>query len=282
MENNKVYAIAECGINHNGSMKLAKKLIDIAAENDCDAVKFQKRTIEDVYTPEELDKPRESPWGTTNRQQKEGLEFSSEQYTELDKYTTDKGLDFIVSCWDLNSVDVIEKACPNLKYHKVASALLTDKKFLQRLASSGIPVIISTGMSNEDEINAAVKVLGDSCECVLACTSTYPTAPEEINLNHMVTLRFDYPKLKVGFSNHYSGLLACVGAVARGADCIEFHITHDRTDYGSDQAASIENVDELMSMVRTMEKMIGDGVKRVYSAEVGIAEKLRKTNDILL
>ena len=277
-----MYSIAEVGINHNGDMKLAKKLIDIAVKNDCDAVKFQKRTIEDVYTPEELDKPRESPWGTTNRQQKEGLEFSPEEYTELDAYSTNLGLDFIVSCWDMNSIDVIEKACPNLKYHKVASALLTDKKFLQRLASSGVPVILSTGMSSTEEINAAVEVLGSSCEYILACTSTYPTSPEQINLTHMTTLRFDHPNLKVGFSNHYNGLLACVGAVARGADCIEFHITHDRTDYGSDQAASVQKVDELMSAVRVMEKMLGDGNKVVYSDEVGIASKLRKTNDILL
>jgi N-acetylneuraminate synthase len=282
MENNKVYCIAEVGINHNGSMKLAKNLIDIAAENDCDAVKFQKRTLTEVYTPEELDKLRESPWGTTNREQKEGLEFSPEEYTELDKYSTDQGLDFIVSCWDMNSIDVVEKSCPNLKYHKVASALLTDKKFLQRLASSGIPVILSTGMSSTEEINAAVEVLGDSCEYILACTSTYPTAPEDINLTHMTTLRFDHPELKVGFSNHYSGMLACVGAVARGSECIEFHITHDRTAYGSDQSASIENVDELMSATRVMEKMLGNGEKVVYSDELGIAEKLRKTNDILL
>ena len=277
---NNVYVIAEIGINHNGSMDLAKKLIDKACAAEADAVKFQKRTIELVYTKEELDKPRESPWGTTNRQQKEGLEFSMEQYKELETYTVSRGMDFIVSCWDLNSVDLVEEHL-NVRYHKIASALATDKAFLQKLNETGKPVILSTGMCSEDQINAAMDIL-DSVDYVLACTSTYPTYINQLNLRHICTLKENYPDTKVGFSNHYSGHDACVGAVALGAECVEFHITHDRTDYGSDQAASIEEAATLIDAMRKMELMVGDGVKKVYDTELPIAKKLRKVDDILL
>tara|TARA_A100001015_G_scaffold310922_1_gene413168 strand:+ start:793 stop:1452 length:660 start_codon:yes stop_codon:yes gene_type:complete len=182
-----VYIIAEIGINHNGDLELAKRLIEQSKHSGADAVKFQKRTINLVYTPEELDKYRESPWGTTNRQQKEGLEFSMEQYKELEKYTKDLDMDFIVSCWDANSVDVVEKHL-DIKYHKVASALATDKTFLQKLNDTGRPVILSTGMCTTEEINAAIQVL-DNVEIVLACTSTYPTKPEEVNLRHIITVK---------------------------------------------------------------------------------------------
>lgn len=278
MVNKKVYCIAEIGINHNGDIELAKKLIDMSADADCDAVKFQKRTIEDVYTPEELDKPRESPWGTTNRQQKEGLEFSIKQYQELELYTRGKNLDFIMSCWDLNSLKEIEDNL-NVKYHKVASAMLTDRAFLEALNKTGKPVILSTGLSSSDEINKAITVL-DNVTHVLACTSTYPTKAEEVNLNHVLTLKKQYPNLSVGFSNHYSGLLACFGATTLGAEMLEFHVTKDRTMYGSDQAASIEKVHDLMQGVRQLEKMIGDGVKTVYEDEKPIIKKLRKTNTL--
>ena len=184
---NNVYIIAEIGINHNGSIDLAKKLIDKACAEDADAVKFQKRTIELVYTKEELDKPRESPWGTTNRQQKEGLEFSMEEYKELEMYSLSRGLDFIVSCWDLNSIDLVEEHL-NVKYHKVASALATDKAFLEKLNATGRPVILSTGMCTEDQISAAMNIL-DNVEYVLACTSTYPTYINQLNLKHICTLK---------------------------------------------------------------------------------------------
>ncbi len=272
-----VYVIAEIGINHNGSMELAKKLIDKACTEDADAVKFQKRTIELVYTKDELDKPRESPWGTTNRQQKEGLEFSMEEYKELEVYSLSRGLDFIVSCWDLNSIDLIEEHL-NVKYHKVASALATDKAFLEKLNATGRPVILSTGMCTEEQISAAMNIL-DNVEYVLACTSTYPTYINQLNLKHICTLKENFPDSKIGFSNHYSGHDACIGAVALGAECVEFHITHDRTDYGSDQAASIERSGELIDGIRKMQIMLGDGVKKVYDTELPIAKKLRKKND---
>ncbi len=273
------YVIAEIGINHNGDFNLAKELMRRSKVAGCDAVKFQKRTIDLVYTKEELDKYRESPWGTTNREQKEGLEFDMEQYKELERYSSELGLDFIVSCWDLNSVDDIERDC-NVRYHKVASALATDKKFLEKLNATGKPVILSTGMCTEDQIAAAMKIL-DNVEYVLACTSTYPTKVDEVNLKHIQTLKNKYPDTKAGFSNHYNGLDACAGAVALGAECVEFHVTKDRTMYGSDQAASIQNIVYMVEAVRNMEKMIGDGVKRVYESEVPIAKKLRKVDDIL-
>jgi len=276
MEN---YVIAEIGINHNGDMKLAKQLIKNAIIAGCNAVKFQKRTIDLVYTKEELDVPRESPWGTTNREQKEGLEFSLAEYKILEEYSTENGLDFIVSCWDIQSIDDIENTC-NVKYHKVASALATDKQFLEKLVKTGKPVILSTGMMTSKEIDSAVSILGDSLEYILACTSTYPTKAEEMNLKHIITLKELYPSLKVGFSNHYSGLDACVGATALGAECIEFHITHDRTAYGSDQPASIENVNGMVEAIRMMEKMLGDGTKVVYETEKPIAAKLRKVNNV--
>jgi N-acetylneuraminate synthase len=232
-----------------------------------------------VYAKEELDALRESPWGTTNREQKMGLEFSIEQYKELESFSNNLGLDFIVSCWDMNSVDLIENNL-NVKYHKVASALLTDKLFLEKLNQTGKPIIVSTGMSTEEEIDAALNIL-NNVDYILACTSTYPTKDEEINLNYITTLKQKYPNYKIGFSNHASGLIPCYGSVALGSECVEFHITKDRTMYGSDQAASIEHVGELVSGIRKMESILGDGIKVVYETEKPIAKKLRKVNDIL-
>ena len=272
------YIIAEIGINHNGDMKLAKQLIRSAAKAGCNAVKFQKRTIEEVYTKEELDADRESPWGTTNREQKNGLEFSMKQYLTLEKYASSYNLDFIVSCWDEKSVDDIEDNL-NVKYHKVASALATDKSFLEKLNKTGKPIILSVGMMTEEEIESAVDIL-DNVEYILACTSTYPTKPEEVNLKHINTLKGKYSDFKIGFSNHYSGLDACVGATCLGAECIEFHITKDRAMYGSDQPASIENVTAMVESIRNMEIMLGDGKKVVYDTDKPIAAKLRKVNDI--
>ena len=268
------YVIAEIGINHNGDIDLAKELIDMAQTSGCDAVKFQKRNVEEVYSKEELDKPRESPWGTTTREQKHGIEFNIVQYKELEEYADEKGLDFIVSCWDLDSLQEVEDNL-NVKYHKVASALATDRDFLEALHYTGKPIILSTGMCTDEQVDAALKILKHT-EYVLACTSTYPTKEEEVNLNYINTLKEKYPYLSVGFSNHYNGLAACIGATALGAECLEFHITKDRTMYGSDQVASIESVNELMVSVRKIEKMLGDGKKVVYDSEVPIAEKLRK------
>lgn len=270
-----MYIIAEIGINHNGSMQHAKNLIEQSYESKCQAVKFQKRDIDSVYTQEELDNYRESPWGTTNRQQKEGLEFSIKEYQELYSYTKNLGMDFIVSCWDRKSIKLIEDNL-DVDYHKVASALITDEEFLKDLASTGKPIILSTGMSTETQVDKAVDILSDNLEYILACTSTYPTTIEELNLRYIQTLQQKYSEYKIGFSNHYSGFDACIGSVALGAECIEFHITNDRTAYGSDQSASIENSSVLVDGIFAMEKMIGDGVKRVYDSELPIMKKLRK------
>ena len=273
------YIIAEIGINHNGDQDIAKDLIRKSHQAGVDAVKFQKRNIDLVYTKEELDKPRESPWGTTNRDQKLGLEFSIDQYKELKDYTKSLGMDFIISCWDTQSVDDIE--CLDVCYHKVASALATDSTFLKKLNKTGKPVILSTGMCTEEEINAAVNIL-DNIKYILCCTSTYPTKTEELNLLHIQTLKEKFPNIKVGFSNHYNGHDACVAAIALGSECIEFHITHDRASYGSDQAASIENAKDLVDAIKKVEVMLGDGKKRVYNTELSIIQKLRKVSDTCL
>lgn len=275
---NKVYIIAEIGINHNGDMQLAKDLIQMSSEAGANAVKFQKRTVDKVYSKEELDAPRESPWGTTNREQKQGLEFDIEQYIELEAYANSLGLDFIVSCWDIDSVDLVEDNL-NVTYHKVASALATDKKFLERLNKTGKPVILSVGMCTTEQIEAAMNILTD-VEYVLACTSTYPTKPEELNLLHIQTLKSAYGnQSKVGFSNHYNGHDACIAAVALGAEAVEFHVTKDRTMYGSDQAASLEGIGALIDGIHKVSLMCGDGEKRVYASELPIAKKLRKISD---
>jgi len=271
------YIIAEVGINHNGDIELAKELIHKAFLAGCDAVKFQKRDIESVYTQEELDTPRESPFGTTTREQKEGIEFNMEQYKELQAYAEELSLDFIVSCWDQMSLFQVEKHL-NVKYHKVASAMATDKEFLKKLNETNKPVILSVGMCTNEEVEAAMSIL-NNVEYVLACTSTYPTTADEINLRYIKTLSQMYPKTKVGFSNHYNGMDACVGSVALGAECVEFHITRDRTMYGSDQAASIQDVDDLCDAIRKMEVMLGDGIKVVYDTEKPIAKKLRKVTN---
>lgn len=272
---NKCLIIAEIGINHNGSIELAKLLIDKAKTAGCDAVKFQKRDVETVYSQEELDKPRESPWGTTTREQKEGIEFSIEEYVELEAYTKGKGMDFIVSCWDLKSLELVEKYL-NVAYHKIASALITDIEFLRTVQSTGKPTILSTGMSDPTQIARAREVLGTSVSYILACTSTYPTKPEEVNLEYIHTLRNTFPNRRIGFSNHCSSHLACLAAAALGAECIEFHITLDRTLYGSDQASSIDHAKELVEGIRKIELMLGGGYKKILESEKPIADKLRR------
>ena len=183
-----------------------------------------------------------------------------------------------MSCWDLNSLAIIEKNL-NVKYHKIASALLTDADFLSAINATGKPVILSTGMSTYEDIDKAMEIL-DNVVYILACTSTYPTLENEVNLKYIKTLKEEYPFCHIGFSNHSSGVMASFGAVALGAECIEFHITKDRTMYGSDQAASIESVDVLVAGIRKLESMMGDGIKVVYEREIPIAKKLRKVNNL--
>lgn len=272
----KVYVIAEIGINHNGSENHARKLIDQAHKSGCQAVKFQKRNP-DLCVPEnQKDLKRETPWGVmTYLEYKWKIEFSVEQYQSLRGYTKSLGMDFIVSCWDEESVDDIENNV-EVDYHKVASALVTDISFLKKLAATGKPTILSTGMCTPEQVDAAVVALGSSLKYVLACTSTYPSSVDEVNLKYIHTLKDTYPDIKAGFSNHHSGLVACLGATALGSECIEFHITDDRTQFGTDQASSIEHSEELVRQINILSTMLGDGVKQVYDSEIPIMNKLRK------
>jgi N-acetylneuraminate synthase len=272
-----VEIIAELGINHRGTPHIAKSLIDVAKAAGCDYVKFQKRDIDSVYTQEELAKPRKSPWGTTTRDQKQGLEFSYQDYVELDEYCQKRGIPWFLSCWDWHSVDLM--SIFDMPFLKVPSALITNFEFLNVVRETTYPVIISTGMSTPKEIDNAIAYLGKQrIHCILACTSTYPTAPEEINAKYVLTLKQLYPWAKIGFSNHYPGLMAMQLAVAYGAEVLETHITLDRTMKGSDQSASIEpqGLHELRKRIDLIEKMRGDGIKKVYDSEIPILEKLRR------
>lgn len=273
------FIIAEIGINHNGDIEIAKKLIDVAAFAGCDAVKFQKRTIEEVYTKEELDKPRESPWGTTNREQKYGLEFDESEYDEIDRYCNEKGIEWFASAWDLKSQLFLRKY--NLKYDKVASAMLTVKPLLETIAGEKKYTFISTGMSTMEEIGQAVKIF-NKMDCsfeLMHCNSSYPMPDEEANLKMIETLRERY-KCNVGYSGHEVGLQLSIAAAAFGATSIERHITLDRTMYGSDQAASIEpgGIIKLVRDIRIVKKAIGKGVKIVTEKEESIKGKLRPIN----
>ena len=269
------YVVAEIGINHNGDLGLAKKLIDAASFTGCDAVKFQKRTIDVVYTPEELARPRENPFGTTNGDLKYGLEFGAEEYAEIDRYCQDKGMMWYASAWDEASVDFLEQFNPPC--YKIASASLTDDNLLRHHRQYGRPIIVSTGMSSIEEIDHAVEVLGTDDLILLHCTSTYPSKVEELDLKVMLTLKERYG-VPVGYSGHEVGLAPSVAAATMGACMIERHITLDRAMWGSDQAASVEpqGFARMIKDIRAIETAMGDGVKRVWPSEVPIREKLRR------
>ena len=268
--------VSEIGINHNGDINIAKKLIDVACLAGCDAVKFQKRTVEIVYTPEQLDVPRESPWGTTNREQKNGLEFSKDEYKEIDKYCELKGIKWFASPWDIRSVHFLEYF--DNEYIKIASASLTDYKLLKRIKKTNKDIIISTGMSTKTELDNALRIVGDNVKYILACTSTYPTKDNEMNLNFIKTLKKQYPQYKIGFSNHSPGIQYSIISAALGAEMIEFHITLDRAMYGSDQAASIETggVMSLCKHVRNVELAMGTGNWTVFKSEEKVKKSLRR------
>lgn len=273
--NKPIFIVAEIGINHNGSVDIAKEMIRVAHSKNVDAVKFQKRTIDLVYTREELDKYRESPWGTTTREQKEGLELDKTEYDEIDRYCKSLGIIWYASCWDKNSVDFIEQYNPPC--YKISSALLTDHDLLKYCRKKGKPIILSTGMSLMHEIEAAVDILGKDNLILLHSTSIYPSKPEELNLRVIQTLinKFNVP---VGYSGHEVGVSTTIVAVALGACMIERHITLDRSMYGSDQAASLEpeGLRHVVEYTRSYEKAIGDGVKRLYDGEIANKFKLRK------
>jgi N-acetylneuraminate synthase len=269
------FMVAEIGINHNGNVEIAKKLIDTAALAGCDAVKFQKRTLEVVYTPEELKKPRDNPFGPTNGDLKRGLEFVRDQYGAIDRYCREKGILWYGSCWDEPSVDFMEQFNPPC--YKIASASLTDDNLLRHHRRFNRPIIISTGMSTLEQIDHAVDVLGTRDLVILHCTSTYPSSVEELNLQALQTLRDRYD-VPIGYSGHEVGLATSVAAAALGACMIERHITLDRAMWGSDQAASIEpqGIWRLVKDVRAIQKAMGDGKKCLYPSEVPVMNKLRR------
>jgi N-acetylneuraminate synthase len=274
-EGHPCYVIAEIGINHNGDIDLAKRLISIAIAAGCDAVKFQKRTIEVVYSAEDLSRPRESPFGNTNGDLKRGLEFGYEEYLELDRYCREVGMPWFASCWDEASVDLIQRF--DVPCYKIASASLTDDNLLRHTRVTGKPILLSTGMSTVQEIDHAVEVLGKDSVVLLHACSTYPAYYEELNLMAIATLRERYG-VPIGYSGHETGLPSTVAAVALGACVVERHITTDRAQWGTDHAASLEpnGITKLVSYIRLVEKSMGDGVKRVLEREQPILKKLRR------
>lgn len=296
-----VFITAEIGINHNGNMALAKRLIDVAKEAGCQAVKFQKRTVPIVYSQEELSRGRETPpdiavlamrkgvlgqdavarlvssnfENTTNGDLKWALELTKDEYNEIDGYCKEKGILWFASPWDEESVDFLEQFDPPA--YKIASASLTDDGLLRYIRAKNRPVILSTGMSTSEEVDHAVEILGKDNLVLLHCVSTYPAELEELNLSAIKTLKDRY-QIPVGYSGHEKGVYSTIPAVALGACMVERHITLDRTMWGSDQAASIEpkGLNILVRAIRNYEKSRGDGVKRVMPTEVSVMKKLRR------
>jgi len=269
------YVIAEIGINHNGDIDIAKQLIDLAKFSGCNAVKFQKRTIDVVYKPEELAAPRESPFGNTNGDLKYGLEFGFEEYREINRYCKEKDITWFASCWDEASVDFIDQF--NVPCYKIASASLTDDDLLRHTRSKGKPIILSTGMSTLEQIDHAVEVLGKGDLVILHATSTYPANYDELNLSVIPELKKRYG-IPVGYSGHETGIPTSVAVIALGVCVVERHITLDRAMWGSDQAASLGpgGIIKMTSGIRIMEMAMGDGVKRVIEREKPIIKKLRR------
>lgn len=271
-----LFIIAEIGINHNGDINIAKKLIDVAKDCGCDAVKFQKRTIDLVYTKELLDSPRESPWGTTQRAQKEGLEFGQKEYEEINRYCKEKGIEWFASAWDVESQKFLRQF--DCKYNKIASAMVVWEDFLKEVASEQKHTFISTGMCDLKDIDRAVEIFKEAgCPFELMhCVSTYPMEDEKANLLCIETIRNRY-QCDVGYSGHEVGLAVSYGAVALGATSLERHITLDRAMYGSDQAASVEpnGLRQLVAACRKIHNALGDGRVGMIPEEEPIAEKLR-------
>ena len=275
-----VFVIGEIGINHNGDMSICKRLIDTAVESGCDAVKFQKRDLDQVYTQEFLDSSRESPWGTTQREQKAGLEFGINEYQEIDQYCKEKGIEWFASAWDLNSQEFLQQF--DCKYNKVASAMIVYEDLLKMIAKEGKHTFISTGMTTYDDIQKAVDIFNkENCSFELMHTiSTYPMKDENANLRMINTLREKY-RCDVGYSGHEAGLAISYAAVAFGITSLERHVTLSRAMYGSDQSASIEpaGIKQLVGAVRKIESAMGDGIKKVIDEEGPIATNLRQHLD---
>jgi N-acetylneuraminate synthase len=269
------FVIAEIGINHNGDIDLAKRLISVAAAACCDAVKFQKRTVDVVFSAAELAKPRENPFGLTNGDLKYGLEFGQEEYEEIDDFCKSLKMQLFASPWDEQSVDFLEQFGPSV--YKIASASLTDDHLLRHIRGTGKPVILSTGMSSYDEIDHAVEVLGKEDLILMHSTSTYPANYDELNLRAIPAMAARYG-IPVGYSGHETGIPTSVCAAALGACCVERHITTDRALWGSDQAASLEpnGIARLVRDIRLWGQAKGDGIKRVYERELPVMRKLRR------
>ena len=277
----KTFIIAEIGINHNGSMDITKDLIDAASKAGCDAVKFQKRTIDDVYSKEDLDRPRESPWGTTNREQKYGLEFEKDEYDEINDYCNEKGIHWFASAWDIKSQKFLQQY--DLDYNKVASAMLTHRELLTEIAKEGKYTFISTGMSTIEQVAKAVQIFRDN-NCpfeLMHCNSTYPMPIDGANLRVIDTLRQKF-NCDVGYSGHEAGVIVSCAAAALGATSIERHITLDRSMYGSDQSASLEigGLNKLVKYIRDIELSLGTSEKTVYEQEINAAKKLRTVDTL--
>ena len=271
-----IFFIAEIGINHNGDVEIAKQLRQVAKDAGCDAVKFQKRTVDLVYSKEMLDSPRESPWGKTQRDQKLGLELSEEAYQEIDQYAKEIGIEWFASAWDLQSQRFLQQF--NFLHNKIASAMLASERFLNCVAQEKKYTFISTGMSSKRMIDRAVEIFREQ-ECpfeLMHCVSTYPMDESKANLKRMQTLR-DLYQCKVGYSGHEVGLAVSYAAAALGATSIERHITLDRAMYGSDQAASVEpsGLRQLVGAIRKIEKAIGNGALEMQPEEIAVAKKLR-------
>jgi N-acetylneuraminate synthase len=279
-EGHPAFIIAEIGINHNGDMDIAKKMIDAAAHAGVNAVKFQKRTPE-VSTPLEQQKQmRETPWGYISYlEYRHKVEFDQAAYTEIDRYCKEKGITWMVSVWDEQAVDFMEQF--NTPAYKIPSASLTDLNLLRHARSTGHPVIISTGMSTMEEIRRGVEAVGADNLAIMHCTSTYPCEPDELNLRMIETLRGEFPRNPIGYSGHEVGLVPSAVAVALGACMIERHLTLDRAMWGSDQAASVEpgGFERLVKYIRVTEASLGDGVKRVYPSEQASLQRLRRVRD---
>jgi len=275
-----IVIIAETGINHNGSMAICKQLIDVAKNAGANCVKFQKRDVNQVYTQYFLDSPRESQWGTTQREQKLGLEFSADEYQEIEDYCKEKGLEWFASAWDVNSQKFLRQF--NSKYNKVASAMIVHTDLLKEIASEGKHTFISTGMTTYDDIQTAVDIFRKAgCSFELMHTvSTYPMKDEDANLNMIKTLKKKF-NCNIGYSGHEVGLAVSYAATALGITSLERHITLDRSMYGSDQSASVEpsGFRQLVGAVRKIELAMGDGIKKTIEAETSIAENLRQHLD---
>jgi N-acetylneuraminate synthase len=269
------FIVAEIGINHNGDVDLARRLISVALAAGCDAVKFQKRTVEVVYSADELAKPRENPFGPTNGDLKYGLEFEQEEYEEIDAFCKSVKMTWFASPWDEASVDFLQRF--NIPVYKIASASLTDDHLLRHIRATGRPIILSTGMSTYAEIDHAVEVLGKEDLLLMHSTSTYPASYNELNLRAIPTMAARYG-VPVGYSGHETGIPTSVCATALGACCVERHITMDRAMWGSDHAASLEpnGISRLVRDIRLWEQSKGDGIKRVYEREFPIIKKLRR------